>query len=317
MPYCYNCGAEVNADASFCKACGNKIETGKPVQAIPAKTTPAQTFPEYVPPPPPPFSPPPPPLPPPPLRQTPVVGYATQTSYPSNKSKPWLTLFIVALVLLVAVGAILGFSYANASGKLKTTKDTLATTKQKVTSLQDDKTSLEGNLADVNSTLASTQQTLSSTQGTLTSTQGELTSTKTQLTSTQSQLSTSQSSLATAQNQISGLNTQLASSQSTITTLQNQIAASKLKYFANLAALTTWVNSQPIFNTAYIYDDSVSLQNLALKQGYLLFADVEADTNGIYYVACKAYCADGYVYYINARNHQVWIDHYEGSEPTP
>ena len=32
MPYCYNCGAEVNADASFCKACGNKIETGKPVQ---------------------------------------------------------------------------------------------------------------------------------------------------------------------------------------------------------------------------------------------------------------------------------------------
>ena len=317
MPYCYNCGAEVNADASFCKACGNKIETGKPVQAIPAKTTPAQTFPEYVPPPPPPFSPPPPPLPPPPLRQTPVVGYATQTSYPSNKSKPWLTLFIVALVLLVAVGAILGFSYANASSKLNTTKDTLATTQQQVTSLQDDKTSLEGNLASVNSTLASTQQTLSSTQGTLTSTQGELTSTKTQLSSTQSQLSTSQSSLATAQNQVSGLNTQLASSQSTITTLQNQIAASKLKYFANLTALITWANSQPLFNTTYLYDDSVNLQNLALKQGYLLFAYMFNDTNGVLYGGCQAYCGDGNVYYISPRNHTTWIIAYEGSQPTP
>ena len=305
MPYCYNCGAEVNADASFCKTCGNKIETGKPVQAIPAQTTPAQTFPEYVPPvkttPPP----------------TPVVGYTAQTSYPSNKSKPWLTLFIVALVLLVAVGAILGFSYANASGKLKTTKDTLATTQQQVATLQDDKTSLEGNLEEVNSTLASTQQTLSSTQGTLTSTQGELTSTKTQLSSTQSQLSTSQSSLAIAQNQVSGLNTQLASSQSTITTLQNQIAASKLKYFSNQAALTSWLSSQPLFNTGHYYADSISLQNLALKQGYILFAYIEADTNGYYYYGCEAYCSDGYVYYVSPFTHQVWIDHYEGSEPTP
>jgi hypothetical protein len=305
MPYCYNCGAEVSPEASFCKACGNKIETGKPVQAIPAQTTPAQTFPEYVPPvkttPPP----------------TPVVGYATQTPYPSNKSKPWLTLFIVALVLLVAVGAILGFSYASAAGKLKTTKDTLATTQQQVTSLQDDKTSLEGNLADVNSTLASTQQTLSSTQGTLTSTQGELTSTKTQLSSTQSQLSTSQSSLAAAQNQVSGLNTQLASSQSTITTLQNQIAASKLKYFANLAALNTWLNSQPLFTSVNMNDNCVNLQNLALRQGYLLFSMLWYDSNTHYYVDCEAYCSDGNVYYVQPTDHIVYLVEYQGTESAP
>ena len=95
----------------FVRRVENKIETGKPVQ-----TTPAQTAPEYVPPvkttPPP----------------TPVVGYAAQTTSPSYKNKLWLTLSIVALVVLVAVSALLGFSYASASGKLKTTKDTLATT---------------------------------------------------------------------------------------------------------------------------------------------------------------------------------------------
>ncbi len=301
MPYCYNCGAEVNADASFCKVCVNKIETGKPVQK-----TPAQTAPEYVPPvkttPPPP---------------TPVVGYAARTATPSNKSKLWLTLSIVALVILVAVSALLGFSYASASGKLKTTKDTLATTQQQVTSLQNDKTSLEGNLAEVNSTLASTQQTLSSTQSTLTSTQSELTSTKTQLSSTQSQLSTSQSSLAAAQGQVSSLNTQLASSQSTITTLQNQIAASKLKYFTTQAALTSWLSSQPFFNTSDLYADSVHLQNLALQQGYLLTAYLDWDTNGNYYGDCEALCGDGYLYIISPRNHSVSSLYYVGTQPTP
>ena len=102
MPYCYNCGSEVSPEASFCKKCGRKIEIPNPLQ-----TTPNQTSAEYVPPPPPPPSPPPPLPPSPPPRQTPVVGYAAQTPYPSNKSNPWLTLFIIALVLLVAVGAIL------------------------------------------------------------------------------------------------------------------------------------------------------------------------------------------------------------------
>jgi len=123
--------------------------------------------------------------------------------------------------------------------------------------------------------------------------------------------------LSSAQTQITSLNTQLTSSQTTITTLQNQIAASKLKYFANQATLITWVNSQPLLTTGSYYTVSANLQNLALKQGYLLFAFVEADSNGHYYYGCEAYCNDGYVYYVSPFDHSVWIDHYEGTIPTP
>ena len=300
MPNCNNCGSEVNHDASFCNKCGNKIEIGKTVQAIPAKT------PEYVPPmeiTPPPTSP---------------IGYGNQNVVPSsNKSKLWLTLFIIALVILVTVGSILGLSYASASNQLKSTKDTLATTQEKATSLQDDLTSSEGKLADVNSTLASTKGVLASTQQTLASTQGELTSTKTQLDSTQSQLSTSQSALTSAQNQMSSISSQLASSQTMILTLQNQLAASKIKYFTNLSALTAWLNTQPLFNTTYIYDDSVQLQNRALDQGYYLVANMYNDTNGTLYGGCQAYCSDGNVYLISPRTHDIWVIAYEGIQPTP
>jgi hypothetical protein len=102
-----------------------------------------------------------------------------------------------------------------------------------------------------------------------------------------------------------------------ILTLQNQLAASKIKYFANLSVLTAWLNSQPLFNTTYIYADSVQLQNRALDQGYYLVAYMDYDTDGNIYGGCQAYCSDGNIYFVSPRTHTTWIIAYEGTQPTP
>jgi len=267
MPYCYNCGSEVSPEASFCKKCGRKIEIPNPLQ-----TTPNQTPTEYVPPPPPPSSPS--PLPPPPPRQTPIVGFAPEAaSYSPDKSKLWLTLFIVVLLLLVGVGAILGFSYASASSKLNTTKATLATTQQQVTSLQADKTILEDKLSNANNSLASTQQTLTSTQNELASTKTQLNSTQTELSSTKTQLSAVQTQLSTAQNQLSSASSELSSAKSQLTDSQSQLASSMQQltdYKKTMQGLGITVHSSPtqwIFNgLTWIHNDNSQATNPTYDQ---------------------------------------------------
>jgi hypothetical protein len=93
---------------------------------------------------------------------------------------------------------------------------------------------------------------------------------------------------------------------------------SKLKYFADQDALTAWVNKQPSFNSENLFDNAVKLQNLALNQGYLLFAHINADSDGSYYTSCQTYCLDGYMYYVDPGSHDVWaVDQYIGTEPGP
>jgi peptidoglycan hydrolase CwlO-like protein len=253
MPYCYNCGSSIDANAGFCQACGHKIETTKSEQTIPAQTTPqatniqappSQPAPAYVP----------------PLKQNPpsvTVGY----TYPPKENKLWLILFIIALVILIPVSLALGFNDLSNSSKLDNTRNNLSATQGQLSTTQTQLSDTQNKLSTANTNLASTQLQLSQTQTTLASTQSQLSTTQQQLTASQNSLTTAQNSLTAANNTLNSTQAQLSSANSSLQTAQTQLSSANgeiSKVQPYLKVLLAWDTSN---DTIYQLQSIVATTN--------------------------------------------------------
>jgi chromosome segregation ATPase len=174
----------------------------------------------------------------------------------------WKWLAIMALVLMVAIGAGLGASLAHTSGQLSATSSNLTTTNANLTSTELDLTSTQNELKDAQNTLASTQSQLKIATDNLTATKRTLDSTQQELTSTNSQLTDTQNELIKVQDELNSTSKQL-------TDIQKVYPP---KYFDTYGELRSWVDQAlpKLDKSLSNWNQAKQLQNLALSDGYIL-----------------------------------------------
>jgi myosin heavy subunit len=209
----------------------------------------------------------------------------------------WKWLAIVALILLVAVGAGLGAAFAHKSSEFSATSANLTITKANLASTELDLASTQNDLKDTQNALASTQSQLKTTSDNLTATKNQLDTTQSQLTTTQSQLTTAQSQLTTTQNDLNSKSQQLTDIQKVY----------PLKPFPDLNTLKTWLSTQPII--PFTFQNTSSLQDAAAKDGWIISAGIDwSATLQMYATSNTAILANGDVYMFFCNDHTL---HYE------
>jgi peptidoglycan hydrolase CwlO-like protein len=256
MPYCNQCGNELKGNEQFCGKCGARQgeQTTEKPSAVKKATAP--------------------PVPP---SQTlkPVNQYA-----PPPKSGKGIWKIIVMAVLaagLITVGVLYGIENSN----LNQAKADIA--------------ELENNVATLQTELAAEQANAASLQTQLTATINDLNASRDEVAQLEDDLSASEQRVANLEAELDAANAELAQAYADIAALtaDNAALSEELnmvkdpRHFNSLDELETWLeNDDTDTNSAYSsltpQARAYVLQVKALRDGYLLSACIDWDSNYIY-----------------------------------
>jgi hypothetical protein len=274
MPYCNQCGNELKGNEQFCGKCGAKQgeqPAGKPATLKQAAVPPV-------------------PLPPTPR---PVNQYTQST-----KDGKGIWKFIVMAVLAAAL-VVVGVLYSMKNSDLNQAKTDIAGLENNVATLQTQLTAEQANAAALQTQLTATINDLNASRDEVAQLEEDLSASELRITDLEAELDSANAELTQAYAEIAGLTDANAALSAELNMIKDP------RHFNSLDELETWLeNDDTDTNSAYSsltpQARAYVLQVKALRDGYLLSACIDWDTNYIYSwniaVIGKA------VYSVNAEN---------------
>ncbi len=250
MPYCSQCGNELKEGEQFCGACGAK--QGQKQAAIPP-----------TPPPPPPSNP----------------AYVNQ--YPPQKSGGSGAWKMIVMGVLAAGLITVGVLYGIENNNLNKAKANIATLENNVATLQTELAAEQAHAASLQTELTATISDLNAAQDDIEQLESDLAESALRVTNIQSELNEATTELTQAYAEISGL----TDANTALTEELN--AVNDPRHFNSLAELETWIenddtNTNAAYSSLSAQAKAYVLQVKALRDGYLLSACIDWDSNFIY-----------------------------------
>jgi predicted nucleic acid-binding Zn-ribbon protein len=255
MPYCNQCGNELKGNEQFCGKCGAK--QGEQLADNPVAVKQADI----------------PPVPPPP-----APGPVNQYTQPQKGKGAWK--FIVMAVLAAALITV-GVLYGMESSNLKQARTDIAGLENNVASLQTQLTAEQANAAALQTQLTATINDLNASRDEVAQLEDDLSASEQHIADLQTELDAANAELAQAYTEIAGLT-------DANTALSEELNMVKdPRHFNSLDELETWLeNDDTDTNDAYSsltpQGRAYVLQVKALRDGYLLSACIDWDSNYIY-----------------------------------
>lgn len=213
---------------------------------------------------------------------------------------------LISISTLLAVALVtLGVFFGIGVGELNKANTQVTALEANVASLQDQlttekiiATSLQTQLSVANGNTASVQTNLDSANAQITSLQTSLATTNTTLTSTQASLAAVQASLATANAALAAANTSNTSLTTTLTKVENP------RHFNSVQELTDWLakddtNTNPAYASLSTPAKAYVLEVKALRDGYLLPAQIGLDSTGTYILGLNLALVGANIYIVD------------------
>lgn len=247
MPYCGQCGKELKKTDSFCGACGAKqsrTQVGTPT-----------------------------PLPP----QEPAFVQPVPQPKHSGNTRWGMIIMGVLVAGLITFGVLYGISTNN----LSQARADIAELENNVAALQNQLTTEQAHAASLQTQLTAAINDLNSSQAQVTHLQADLNASELRIINLQSELDAASTELEQAYSELSSLTDANASLTEELTMIKDP------RHFNSLQELQTWLeNDDTNTNSAYSSLTSQSkayvLQIKALREGYILSACIDWDSNFIY-----------------------------------
>ena len=267
MPYCNQCGNELKGNEQFCGKCGAEQGYRNVEEPVKMAASEAQGS-----------------VPPIPPTKTPVAI----NKYPPQKSGGtgfWKIIVIAVLAIgLIAVGVLYGIENSN-----------LNKAKADIAELENNVATLENNIATLQTQLAAEQAHAAGLQTELTATINDLNVSLDEIEQLESDLADSELRILNLEAELDEKNTELAQAYADISDLTdaNIVLTEELntikdpRHFNSLEELETWLeNDDTDTNDAYSslksQEKAYILQVKALRDGYILSACIDWDSNYIY-----------------------------------
>jgi len=295
MAFCKHCGSSLTPGTAFCAACGAKDESS--VQA---------NIPSYDPGPisSPPVQPVAPPPPPPPVDRSPVY---TQKQQKSGSGKgPFIALAALLTIIVIGLGVFLFIKM----GELNDARLTIGSLERNVSTLETNVISLKGQLSaeeakvaslntqlateknraeKLEADLAASKNSLTAAQGQITTLEAELSASKIRVSALEAEIAEADARIASLQASLTKANSDLAAAQAANTTLTNNLNAIRSpRHFNSLQELTQWLaaddtNTNPAYSSLRGLEKAYVLQVKAARDGYIISAYADWDSQYIYY----------------------------------
>ena len=277
MPYCNRCGSELKGNEQFCGVCGARQEE-KQAEAPPISKQPTA----------PPVSP--------PTNPSFVKQYPPQKSGGSGIWK--IIVMAVLAIALITVGVLYGIENSN----LNKAKANIA--------------SLENNVATLQTQLAAEQAHAAGLQTELTATISDLNAAQDDIEQLESEIADSELRISNLESELEQANTELAEAYTEISSLTdaNSALTEELnivkdpRHFNSLEELETWLenddtDTNDVYSSLSAQAKAYVLQVKALREGYILSACIDWDSNYIY--SWNVAIVGDTVYSINAATDMV------------